>query len=122
MTYTDEKVDLVINKMTQAQYESAKQAGTLSQSELYITDQAMPSKTSDLVNDSGFITASAIPSNVGAFNNDVGYLTASTMPPIPSQTSDLVNNSGFITASALSGYATTSYVDAQIGSVLTEQV
>ena len=38
----------------------------------------LPTKTSDLVNDSGFITASAIPSNVSAFNNDVGYLTASS--------------------------------------------
>jgi hypothetical protein len=38
----------------------------------------LPTKTSDLVNDSGFITASAIPSNVSEFNNDVGYLTASS--------------------------------------------
>ena len=39
----------------------------------------IPSKTSDLDNDSGFITLSAIPSNVGAFTNDVGYVTASTV-------------------------------------------
>lgn len=42
------------------------------------TKDELPTKTSDLVNDSGFITLSAIPSNVGAFTNDVGYLTASS--------------------------------------------
>ena len=36
---------------------------------------SIPSKTSDLTNDSGFITSSAIPTNVSAFNNDAGYLT-----------------------------------------------
>lgn len=35
----------------------------------------IPSKTSDLTNDSGFITSSAIPTNVSAFTNDAGYLT-----------------------------------------------
>ena len=37
MTYTDEKVNLVINKMTEAQYEQAKSQGTLNENELYIT-------------------------------------------------------------------------------------
>lgn len=40
------------------------------------SDTAIPSKTSDLNNDSGFITDDAIPSNVSAFNNDAGYLTS----------------------------------------------
>lgn len=42
----------------------------------------VPTKTSDLTNDSGFITNSAIPS-------------------VPTKTSDLTNDSGFITASAI---------------------
>lgn len=35
---------------------------------------SIPTKTSDLTNDSGFITTAAIPTNISAFNNDVGYL------------------------------------------------
>lgn len=34
----------------------------------------IPTKTSDLTNDSGFITTAAIPTNVSAFTNDAGYL------------------------------------------------
>lgn len=56
-----------------------------------ITMPTIPTKTSDLTNDSGFITASDIPS-------------------IPTKTSDLTNDSGFITDSALSGYATEQWV------------
>ena len=40
------------------------------------TKDELPTKTSDLVNDSGFITASAIPSNVSQLTNDSGYLTS----------------------------------------------
>lgn len=42
----------------------------------------VPTKTSDLTNDSGFITTSAIPT-------------------VPTKTSDLTNDSGFITSSAI---------------------
>ena len=44
----------------------------------YITSSALPTKVSDLTNDTGFITASAIPTNVSAFTNDSGYLTSYT--------------------------------------------
>lgn len=46
----------------------------------------LPSKTSDLTNDSGFITSSNIPTNVSAFSNDAGYLTSytETDPTVPS--------------------------------------
>lgn len=42
----------------------------------FITSADLPTKTSDLTNDSGFITSSAIPTNVSAFTNDSGYLTS----------------------------------------------
>lgn len=73
----------------------------------FITSSLLPTKTSDLTNDSGFITSSdlptypTIPSNVSSFNNDVGYITASDIPSIPSKTSDLANDSGFITSASL---------------------
>ena len=60
---------------------------------------AVPTKTSDLTNDSGFITASALPTKVSDLTNDSGFITASDIPTIPSKTSDLQNDSDFITLS-----------------------
>lgn len=74
----------------------------------------IPTKVSDLTNDSGFITTSDIPTNVSDFNNDAGYLTSftETDPTVPSwakqpnkpsyQYSEIGNTpdlSGFITKS-----------------------
>lgn len=61
-------------------------------------DIPVPSRTSDVVNDSGFITASAIPSKVSSFENDVGYITASA---IPSNVSEFNNDAGYITSEAI---------------------
>lgn len=38
----------------------------------------IPTKVSDLTNDSGYITS--YPSNVSAFTNDAGYITLSDLP------------------------------------------
>lgn len=81
---------------------------------------AIPSKTSDLTNDSGYITASdvpvksvngrtgvitglaeasALPTKTSDLTNDSGFITSSDIPPIPSKTSDLTNDSDFVTSS-----------------------
>ena len=78
MTHTDEKIDLVINQMTQSQYDQAKLDGDLNANEIYVTETLPPSKTSDLVNDSGFITASALPSKTSDLVNDSGFITTSS--------------------------------------------
>lgn len=63
---------------------------------------AIPTKTSDLTNDSGFLTSAPVASvngQTGAVSldaSDVGALPDSTT--IPAKTSDLVNDSGFITS------------------------
>lgn len=67
-------------------------------------EDSIPTKTSDLTNDSGFITSSAIPSNVSSFNNDAGYITASA---IPSNVSAFNNDAGYIT---LAQVPTPSYI------------
>ena len=86
----------------------------------FATTSQLPTKTSDLTNDSRFITAKdlpKVPDVVSAFKNDAGYITsaalptktsdltndsgfikASDIPKIPSKTSDLTNDSGYITA------------------------
>jgi hypothetical protein len=73
----------------------------------------VPSKTSDLTNDSGFITGNdipSIPSKTSDLTNDSGFITSETDPTVPSwakqpnpptvptKTSDLQNDSGFLTS------------------------
>lgn len=40
----------------------------------------IPTKTSELQNDSGFITSSDIPTNVSSFVNDAGYVNSNSIP------------------------------------------
>ena len=60
----------------------------------------LPSKTSQLTNDSGFITEDAIPTDLSAFANDSHFITASDIPAIPSKISQLTNDAGFLTSVA----------------------
>lgn len=64
------------------------------------TIPAVPTKTSELTNDSGFITANDIPAaqevptKTSELTNDSGFITSASLP---TKTSDLTNDSGFIT-------------------------
>ena len=44
------------------------------------TADTIPTKTSQLENDSGFITASDLPTKISQFENDSGYITADDLP------------------------------------------
>lgn len=72
----------------------------------------IPTKTSDLTNDSGYITSSSlssyaqtsdIPTKVSQLSNDSGYLDSSDLEgyalssTVPTKTSQLENDSGFLT-------------------------
>ena len=90
-------------------------AGNLSEQETVAAElvdlPTVPTKVSELTNDSGYITAVQAP--VQSVNNktgtvsltasDVGALPNTTV--IPDKTSQLDNDSGYITNSALTGYA-----------------
>ena len=83
-----------------------------------IAQITVPTKTSDLTNDSGFITGitssdvvNALGYTPGSSNFSGDYADLTGKPTIPTKTSQLNNDSGFITSSALSGYATKSYVE-----------
>lgn len=68
---------------------------------------SIPSKTSELTNDSGFLTSSDVNYPVTRVNDKTGVVTLtasdvgalSDTTEIPSKTSDLTNDSGFITSS-----------------------
>jgi hypothetical protein len=51
-----------------------------------LSDIIIPTKLSDLTNDSGYITSNDIPTKVSFFTNDIGYLTSytETDPTVPS--------------------------------------
>ena len=58
----------------------------------------VPTKTSQLQNDSGFITSSDVPTKTSQLQNDSGFITSSS---VPTKTSELQNDSGFITSSSV---------------------
>ena len=69
----------------------------------------IPTKTSQLTNDSGFVTSDSLATvaTSGSYND------LTNKPTIPTTTSELTNNSGFITTDALNGYATETWVGQQ---------
>ena len=68
----------------------------------------VPTKTSDITNDSGFITSSSLPTKTSDLTNDSGFITSLSLP---TKTSDLTNDSGFVSV-------TSSNVDIGEGAVL----
>lgn len=69
-----------------------------------IESLSIPTKTSDLTNDSGYITSADVPTKTSDLTNDSWFITSAALP---TKTSDLTNDSWFITSSALSWYQTT---------------
>lgn len=82
----------------------------------FITDADIPTKTSDLTNDSGFITDADVPTKTSELTNDSGFITDAD---VPTKTSELTNDSGFVDASGASAAAPVQSVNGKIGSVLT---
>lgn len=73
----------------------------------------VPTKLSQLQNDTGFITSSdipPIPSKTSQLQNDSGYIKQTDIPTVPSKTSELTNDSGFITNSDIPPIPTESTV------------
>ena len=69
----------------------------------FITDSSIPTKTSQLTNDSGFITESSIPTKTSQLTNDSGFITDAD---VPTKTSQLTNDSNFVASTSLSKVAT----------------
>lgn len=60
---------------------------------------SVPTKTSQLQNDSGFITSAAIPevpTKTSDLTNDSGFITSAAIPTVPTKTSQLQNDSNFV--------------------------
>lgn len=87
----------------------------------------IPTKTSQLTNDSNFATTGAIPTKVSQLTNDSGYLTTqvradwnatsgagviNNKPTIPTKVSQLANDSGFLTTQQQADWSASSGVTA----------
>jgi len=83
----------------------------------FVTNDSIPTKTSQLTNDSGYITSDSIPTKTSQLTNDSDFVTSDD---IPTKTSQLTNDSGYITSADIptktsqltndSGYITSSDV------------
>ena len=110
----------------------------------------LPTKTSDLTNDSGFITSADVPTKVSELTNDSGYITSAALSPysttqqmnnaistavadkadrseIPTKVSELTNDSGFVNSTqvntALAAYTYPSqdlYTQSDIDTMLSQ--
>lgn len=84
---------------------------------------AIPTKTSDITNDSGFITSAAVPTKTSDLTNDSGFITNQVNNlanyytqsevngmfnalSVPTKTSDLTNDSGFLTSIPIASAST----------------
>ena len=78
-------------------------------------DTVIPTKTSELSNDSGFVDASgaAAAAPVQSVNGQTGAVSV----PVPTKVSDLTNDSGFVDASGAAAAAPVQSVNGQIGDV-----
>lgn len=63
----------------------------------YAKTADVPTKTSELTNDSGFVMS--VPTKVSELTNDSGYITSDSIPTVPTKVSELTNDSGYQTAS-----------------------
>ena len=84
---------------------------------------AIPTKTSDITNDSGFITSAAVPTKTSELTNDSGFITNQVNNlanyydqtainsmfnalSVPTKTSELTNDSGFLTSIPIASAST----------------
>lgn len=95
----DGKIDHALLADTATNADNAKKAADADKlggqaPSYYAAAEDIPTKTSELTNDSGFITSAAVPTKVGALENDAGYITNAA---IPTKVSAFTNDAGYLT-------------------------
>lgn len=66
---------------------------SFSRSKIAEVVEMIPTKVSQLLNDSGFITSASVPTKTSELTNDSGFITSAS---VPTKTSELTNDSGFV--------------------------
>lgn len=119
---TKNYVDLAVQSMDLSSYLTKAEASLT-----YATIASLPTKVSDLTNDSGFQTASQVmsvvnnnvPTKTSDLTNDSGFQNATQVLSainnnMPTKVSQLTNDSGYITSQSLSIYALKSEIPTKV--------
>lgn len=92
LTHYNELVKAVLKKKANTTDIPTKNSQLQNDSK-FITKADVPTKNSQLQNDSKFITSADVPNNLSEFTNDTGFITSSD---VPTKVSQLQNDSGYI--------------------------
>ena len=90
MSTTTDLTELVINYLTEAQYEAAVSGGTIDPDQLYLTPETNIPVTDVEVNGTSVVSSGVaevtVPTKVSDLTNDSGYITGytETDPTVPS--------------------------------------
>ena len=105
----------VLRKASDEDYEAEWHTLTAEDVGALPDDTPIPTKTSDLTNDSGFVNAAgaAAAAPVQSVNGQTGAVTV----PVPTKVSDLTNDSGFVNAAGAAAAAPVQSVNGQTGNV-----
>ena len=95
--YFRTKLDTVFAKKSEVGDKNVIEHVQKNGTELTVTNKTVnvtvPTRTSELTNDSGFVTGDSIPTKTSQLTNDSGYITSDD---IPTKTSQLTNDSNFV--------------------------
>lgn len=95
--YFRTKLDTVFAKKSEVGDKNVIEHVQKNGTELTVTNKTVnvtvPTRTSELTNDSGFVTSDSIPTKTSQLTNDSGYITSDD---IPTKTSQLTNDSNFV--------------------------
>lgn len=73
LSYTGAQVETLLGMISSVQASVPTRTSQLTNDSGYVTSSAIPTTTSQLTNNSGFITASAVPTKLSQLTNDSGY-------------------------------------------------
>ena len=110
----NKKLDVVLGEI---QDSIPTKTSQLANDSNFVVANQLPTKTSDLINDSGFVTEEDVPTKTSQLTNDSNFATRSELP---TKTSDLTNDSGFVNenTSALTNYEVKTNVGTSIAMTL----
>jgi len=79
LPYTGNQVEILLGKVSQLEVAMPTKVSDLTNDTGFITAASLPTKTSDLINDSGFITSAAVPTKVSQLQNDSSFATTNQL-------------------------------------------
>lgn len=92
------EIDLFLRSVPSWALKPAKPTYTASEVGALPDTTKIPTKTSELYNDSDYAQVDDIPTKVSLLENDAGYAKKTDIPTVPTKVSELDNDSGYLTS------------------------